>query len=562
MTMPLQDVPLDPVSTHPRIENSITNTLKRVPKKDMPRMERLARSRGFASFEAFLRAELVTKIGPEIQAEIAQQGAQAVGRMATVQPGPFAAGGPLAGAPPSPLPGQPPMGMLPQTTDAGRKLATQKLTTSAAGTVGRGTRVMSILSPSSASAAASLADDAALMSRLGSVAPGAYSAGGPLSLLSQTPGWNNGLSTATGLAPELRALNPAPFGPVPPSPAANAAQRLSASMAGSAGTAPISNAGVAPLALGPGPAVVPPASAVAPVAKAGRVAGALGLKSAGGPGLLGGPATKGLIAGRSMQAGGALMTGGYAASLVDKANAGGRGSILDQFTTGAVGGGVAGGIGFAGTGPGALLAAGVGAVVGGTGNVLGNQLGLWGAKSNPAAGMSAMDSAVSKLMFAADNAGLNNTQDLAQALRAQSNLYEGKGGKKKLETDVDKLIGQLPQFANAQSADRERMAYDTKFRQEALANLQPRIDTMTRQYNLLADLYEQRGDSQFAQALRANVQQQAAAMVSQIQQIPQQAALAKARSFAAQLEQARISQQIGQMVNPSTAGGLEAIATG
>ena len=563
MTMPQQplDVPLDQISTHPKVENAITNVLKRVPKKDLPRMEAVARQRGFSSFEAFLRSEAVTKIGPQIQAEIAQKATQAASTMGAVQPSNFTLGGPLAGAAPSPLPTQRPVaGMLPQTTDAGRRLAAQKLDASMAGTVGRGTRVMPTLSPSSAAQAASLADDAALMGRLGSAQPGAYSMGGPLSLLNKTPGWNNGLPPAPGAVP---ALPVAPLGPTVPSTATSAAQRLSASAAGTAGSSPIA-APAAP-AMSPGglPASAPLTGRIAgPAASGGRIAGALGLKSGGGAGLLGGPATTKLITGRAIQAGTGLMLGGTAASLVDKANVGGGNSILDQFTTGAVGGGVAGGIAGAGTGPGAALTAGAGALIGGVGNVLGNQLGLWGAKSNPSASGDAMDLAVSKLMVAADNAGLNNTQELAQALRAQSDLYSGKGGKAKLNTLVDGLISKLPDYVMSQSAERERMAYDSRYRAEALANMQPRIDAMKMQYNRLADLYEQRGDPQFAQGLRANAEQQAAALVSQIQQIPQQYALEKARNFAAQLEQARMSQQIGQLVNPSTSGGLEALATG
>ncbi len=560
----MPDVELNAISTHPKVENAITNVMKRIPKAELARKNALARSRGFSSLEAMLRAEVVAKVGPELQAEIAANTTAAAARMGAVQPGAYAGGGPLVAAPaqlgaagaslpgPSPLPGaQPVAGMLPA---AGQSAATQMSAAQRLATAAQGTSVGS-MAPAVPMPAASATTSA--LEAIGAARPGAYSAGGPLSMLGKTAGWDNGLSTATGLAPELPAIGPAAYGPTAPTLATNAAQKLSSAAAGTVGSAPIAAEAASPLAAmagGAGGALAGDAAA----AGGGRIASLLGLESAGGAGLLGGMSKTRL----GLQGFAAATTAPVAGKLADKINVGGKNSIWDQFTTGAAAGGVGGGIAGAGTGPGALLSAGAGALIGGVGNVLGNQLGWWGAKADGAAKTDHMDLAVSKLMNAADNAGLNNTQELAQALRAQAPLYEGKGGKKALQSDVEGLISKLPDFVMQQSAQREKLAYDSKFRAEAISNLQPRIAAMTTQYNKLADLYEQRGDVEFAQGLRANAQQQAAALISQVQQIPQQYALEKARNFAAQLEQARMSQQIGQMVNPSSSGGLEALAAG
>lgn len=516
--------------------------------------ERMAKARGYKSLEHLMRAQAHEKMGLEV--------AQGLGK---VQPGSFAAGGPLGTSTPfggagSSLPVAAPGGpsALPAAgQSAGTRMgALQRLEAAALGNASptRATQMLPAVAPSTAATqAASMADDA-LVARLGSVTPGAYSAGGPMALLNKTPGWQNGLN--------LGAPPPAlPAAPALPT----AATRAASAAAGSVGMAPISMAGP-PLAAMPGASAAPVIGSTpfGPAAPSGFAASRLGsaLLPKSGAGVLGGLGK----ARFGLQAGTGLMVGGTAGSLVDKANVGGSNSILDQFTTGAAAGGIAGGIAGAGTGPGALLSAGAGALIGGVGNVLGNQTGLWGAKKNPGANTDTMDLAVSKLMNAFDNAGLAGDipQELIRAVRAQAPLYSGKGGKTQLNADVDSLIAQLPALAQQQSTERQRMAYDNTFRNNAIAQMQPRLEQMKRQYNNLADLYERNGDPIFAQSLRTYADQHAAETIASIQQIPQQVALERARSFAAQLDQARQSVLIGQMVGGTGAssGGLEALAAG
>lgn len=532
------------------VERAIDQALRKLGKTGgLARGQRMAKARGYASLEDLMRAETTQKLGLE-----AAQG------LKNVMPGAYASGGPLASAAATPagsLTAQAPMLPAAGQTQATRMAAAQKLAQAMQGSAAPIAAPGIPLPAQAPSTVASLADDA-VIAGLRNVQPGAYSAGGPLALLNKTPGWSNGVAA---LAPSPAALPAAPFGPAVPSAASAATQALSTAAAGTAGAAPIA-ASAAPTLL---PGSTAPASAaltgrIAAPAATGFAASKLGsaLLPTRGAGLLGGLG-KARFAG---QAGAGLMLGGTAGSLVDKANVGGKGSIWDQFTTGAVGGGVAGGIAGAGTGPGAAVTAGVGAVVGGLGNVLGNQLGWWGAKKNPSADTNMVDLAVSQVMHAADTAGLDG-QQYAAALRGQAPLFEGKGGKAKLEAAVGQLLQTLPAQAASMQSEKQRLAYDAEYRKQAIADMQPRLELMRRQYNNLADLYDRNGDPEFAQNLRVYAEQYSVALIDQINKIPQQYALDRARSFAAQLDQARQSAQIGAIVGKeygSNVGGLTDIA--
>ena len=235
-------------------------------------------------------------------------------------------------------------------------------------------------------------------------------------------------------------------------------------------------------------------------------------------------------AGGTLGAGLASSLAGHAADSLDL---GGKNSTVDQFATGAAGGGAFGGV-ITKNPIGALIGAGVG----GVGNVAYNK--FFGKKNEtPGTLVSSLDDATAKLdqYAAAYELDDETRQKLQSQLALQGRLlavqpgdtFIGPDGKKvkkvdALDSTFKALLSSIPALQEQATVNKQTEQSRLAAQARIASLLEPELKDISYYYNLAADKYTQAGDPAFAELVRGHGSRAAGALKSVLTSYPGAAA--------------------------------------